>query len=75
MMDALKEPSRAEAEAHRITESSDVELRNYIHRGITERWLSGVVGRLNRLEQRPATRKPRPMRSAPSWFPGERIKR
>jgi hypothetical protein len=56
MMDAFKEPSRAEAEAHRITESSDVELRNYIHRGITERWLSGVVGRLNRLEQRPATR-------------------
>jgi hypothetical protein len=43
-------------EAHRITESSDAELREYIHRGITERWLSGVVRRLNRLEQRAATR-------------------
>jgi hypothetical protein len=56
MTDAFKEPGRAEAEAHRITESSDAELREYIHRGITERWLSGVVRRLNRLEQRPATR-------------------
>jgi hypothetical protein len=51
-----KEPSRAEAEAHRITQSSDAELREYIHRGITERWLSRVVRRLNRLEQRAATR-------------------
>ena len=56
MTDAFKEPDRAEAEAHRITESSDAELREYIHRGITKRWLSGVVRRLNRLEQRPASR-------------------
>jgi hypothetical protein len=54
MMD-LKESSRAEVEAHRIAESSDAEVREYIHRGITERWLSGVVRSLNRLEQRPAT--------------------
>jgi hypothetical protein len=56
MTDAFNKPGRAQAEAHRITESSDPELREYIHRGIKERWLSGVVRRLNRLEQRPATR-------------------
>jgi hypothetical protein len=55
-MTDLKEPSRAEAEAQLITEFSDADLREYIHRGKTERWLSGVVRRLNRLEQRPATR-------------------
>jgi hypothetical protein len=56
MTDAFKKPGRAKAEAHRITEFSDGDLREYIHRGLTERWLSGVVRRLNRLEQRPATR-------------------
>ena len=56
MTDDFKKPGRAEAEAHLIKESSDAELREYIHRGLTERWLSGVVRRLNRLEQRPATR-------------------
>ena len=67
-MTDLKEPGRAEAEAQRITESSDAELREYIHRGLTERWLSGVVRRLNRLEQRPATT------NLARWaFPGERI--
>ena len=66
MTDAFKKPGRAEAEAHRITEFSDGDLREYIHRGLTERWLSGVVRRLNRLEQRP-------MCAAASWFPSERI--
>ena len=56
MTDAFKEPGRVEAEAHRIIEFSDADLREYIHRGLMERWLSGVVRRLNRLEQRPATR-------------------
>jgi hypothetical protein len=56
MMDAFKQPGRAEAEAHRITESSDSELREYMHRGLKQRWLHGVVRRLNRLEQRAATR-------------------
>jgi hypothetical protein len=51
MTDAFKEPDRAEAEAHRITESSNAEVHEYFHRGIKERWLSGVVH--NRLEQRP----------------------
>jgi hypothetical protein len=53
MMDAFKKPDRAEAEARQITESSDAEVREYFHRGIKERWLSGVVHRLNRLERRP----------------------
>jgi hypothetical protein len=56
MTDAFEDPGRAEAEAHRITVSSDAESREYIHRGITVRWLSGVVRRLNRLEQHPASR-------------------
>jgi hypothetical protein len=55
-MSELKERGRAEAEAHLITESSEAELREYIHRDLMERWLSGVVRSLNRLEQRPATR-------------------
>ena len=55
MTDAFKKPDRAETEARRITESSNAEVREYFHRGIKERWLSGVVYRLNRLEQRPPT--------------------
>ena len=56
MTDAFKKPDRAETEARRITESSNAEVREYFHRGIKERSLYGVVRRLNRLEQRPATR-------------------
>jgi hypothetical protein len=55
MAEISKKLDRAEAEAHRITESSDAELREYIYRGMKERWLFDVVRRLNRLEQRPAT--------------------
>jgi hypothetical protein len=53
MTDAIKKPDPAEAEARQITESSDAEVREYFHRGIKERWLSGVVRRLNRLERTP----------------------
>ena len=38
MTDAFKKPGRAEAEAHRITEFADADLREYIHRGLSMRY-------------------------------------
>jgi hypothetical protein len=47
--------SRPQGRCATEQESSDAELREYIYRGMKERWLFDVVRRLNTLEQRPAT--------------------
>jgi hypothetical protein len=48
--------SAPEREAEAIACASDQEVRDYVRRGIMERWLSSVVHCLNWLENRPATR-------------------
>jgi len=48
--------SAPEGEAEAISRGSDQEVRDYVRRGIMERWLSRVVHCLNWLEGRPATR-------------------
>jgi len=48
--------SAPEREAEAISRASEQEVREYVRRGIMERWLSRVVHYLNWLEGRPATR-------------------
>jgi len=45
-----------ERDAEAISRASDQEVRDYVRRGMMERWLSGMVHCLNWLEGRPATR-------------------
>ena len=57
MIDRPRHIERApEREAAAISRASEQEVRDYVRRGIMERWLSGVVHCLNWLEGRPATR-------------------
>src|SRR5262245_56626945 len=48
--------SAPEREAEAIVCASEQEVRDYVRRGIMERWLSHLVHTLNLLEGRPATR-------------------
>lgn len=45
-----------EAEAERIARAPEPEVRDYMHRGMTGRWLSTVVRCLNGMERQAGTR-------------------
>ena len=51
----LRLETDAESETHRIANLSEEEARQFVDRGLRERWLSKVIRCLNQLERKPAT--------------------
>ena len=62
-----------ESEAEAISRASDQDVRDYVRRGIMERWLSRLVHSLNWLEGRAGDARPCPTGSAATRFPYDRM--